>query len=152
MTNDLGNTILLLVINTNKELILIKRNTIQCAEVLKAVQAMKNHPTADEVYEEVARENPSISKGTVYRNLNRLDETGQIHRLSMPEGPDHFDHCCTEHYHVRCISCGRVFDVDMDFIPDLDKKIRDKQGFDFTGCDIVFRGICPGCKNKSGKN
>ena len=87
---------------------MIKRNTIQCAEVLKAVQAMKNHPTADEVYEEVARENPSISKGTVYRNLNRLDETGQIHRLSMPEGPDHFDHCCTEHYHVRCISCGRV--------------------------------------------
>ena len=39
-----------------------------------------------------------------------------------------------------------VFDVDMDVIEDLYQKIRDTHGFEFTGCDIIFRGICPECK------
>lgn len=138
----------LLGYNTNKDIILIRRNTIQCSVVLAAVQKMQNHPTADEVYDEVSKEHPSISRGTVYRNLNRLDETGQIHKLNVPGGPEHFDHCCHGHYHVKCEKCGKVFDVDMPFIPDLDKNIRNKHGFDFTGCDIIFRGICPDCKKK----
>ncbi|MDD6887427.1 MAG: transcriptional repressor, partial [bacterium] len=44
----------------------MKRNTIQRALVLEAVQRLHCHPTADEVYAVVAAEHPNISRATVY--------------------------------------------------------------------------------------
>ena len=48
----------------------MRRNTIQRSIILETVNKLKCHATADEVYNEVARENPHISRSTVYRNLN----------------------------------------------------------------------------------
>ena len=123
------------------------RNTIQRALVLDAVNTLRCHATADEIYDAVVKEHPNISKGTVYRNLNRLSEMGEIHKMEIPGGADRFDHWCHNHYHVRCVRCGRVFDVDMDYVADLEKKIKDTHGFTFIGHDTMFRGICPDCQN-----
>lgn len=124
---------------------MIKRNTIQCSLVYEAVNNLQCHATADEIYDVIVKEHPHISKGTVYRNLNRLAEMGKIRKMEIPGGADRFDHLCHEHYHVKCIKCGRVFDVDMEYIADLENKIKDTHGFEFTGHDIVFKGICPEC-------
>ena len=121
------------------------RNTIQRTLVYEAVNRLRCHATADEIYEEIAREHPTISRGTVYRNLNRLSEMGEIRKMEIPGGPDRFDHCCRDHYHARCSQCGRVFDVEMDHIADLKKNIKDSHGFTVTGHDIMFRGVCPEC-------
>ena len=122
------------------------RNTIQRTLVLEAVNALQCHATADEVYEAIVKEHPTVSKATVYRNLNLLSEMGEIRKMEIPGGPDRFDHRCHDHCHVRCEKCGRVFDVDMDYVTGLEKGIRDTHGFAFTGYDILFRGICPECR------
>lgn len=124
------------------------RNTIQAALIYEAVNRLQCHATAEEIYQEVIREHPTVSRATVYRNLNRLAQEGRIRKLELPTGPDRFDHLCHQHYHVRCEKCGRIFDVDMDCIPDLEKNIRDRRGFQITGHDILFRGICPECAGK----
>ena len=131
---------------------MIKRNTIQRSLVLEAVNRLQCHATADEIYEEIRRDHPNISRATVYRNLNVLSEMGEIRRLETPGGADRFDPRCHDHCHVRCQKCGRVFDVDVDFITGLEQRIRDAHGFEFTGYDILFRGICPDCQNASQKN
>ena len=118
-----------------------KRNTIQRSLVLEAVNKLHCHATADEVYEE-------IIKATVYRNLNLLSEMGEIRRLQIPGSADRYDHISRNHCHVKCKVCGRVFDVDMDFVGGLESGIRDTHGFDFTGYDIIFHGVCPECKKK----
>ncbi len=124
----------------------MQRNTIQAALVLEAVNKLQSHATADEVYQEIVREHPHISRGTVYRNLNRLAQAGEIRKIELSGGADRFDHLCHDHCHVRCEKCGRVFDVDMEFVSGLEKNIRDPHGFQFTGYDIIFRGICPVCR------
>ena len=68
-----------------------KRNTIQKQLVLDAVFRLANHPTAEEVYAEVARSHPSVSKATVYRNLGSLSEDGLLRHIKMPGGADRFD-------------------------------------------------------------
>lgn len=126
-----------------------KRETIQKKLVSEAVRELGCHATAEEVYDHVAAVYPSISKGTVYRNLNSLSEDGEILRVGVPGSADHFDHNCTEHYHVICVRCGKVSDVDMDPIASLTERINETHGFDFLGCDILFKGICPECKKQS---
>ena len=123
-----------------------RRNTIQRSLVLEAVNKLHCHASADEVYKEIIKEHPRISRATVYRNLNLLSQMGEIRRLEIPGGPDCFDHRCHNHCHVKCALCGHVFDVDMDFVGGLESGIRDAHGFDFTGYDILFHGICPECK------
>ena len=130
---------------------MIRRNTIQCALVLEAVNKLKCHATADEIYQEIKKDHPHISRGTVYRNLQRLCEIGEIRKREIPGEADRFDHLCHDHYHARCVKCGRVFDVDMEYMAGLEKTIRDTHGFVFTGHDIVFQGICADCQNEPDK-
>lgn len=128
------------------------RNTIQRDLVLQTVRRLQSHPTADEVYLEVVKECPTISRATVYRNLNQLVASGEISIREMPCAANCYDDRRDEHYHARCLQCGRVFDVDMDYIPDLDKKINDTCGFEISGYDLVFKGVCPECRKKSEAN
>lgn len=123
-----------------------RRYTIQYALVLEAVNQLRCHATADEIYHALVQEHPHISRGTVYRNLQRLSDLGEIRKREFPNGADRFDHICSDHYHATCVKCGNVFDVDMEYIANLEQSIRDTHGFEFTGHDIVFRGICPECK------
>lgn len=122
-----------------------KRNTVQRTLVLEAVKELQCHATADEIYTVIAKKHPDISKATVYRNLNLLSEMGEIRKREVPGGADRYDHQCDEHYHIRCLECGRIFDVDMAFMADLEKNIRNAHGFAFMGHDVMFKGICPDC-------
>lgn len=60
-----------------------KRNTIQRQLVIAAVRFLADHPTAEEVYDRITMEYPDISKGTVYRNLNSLVESGLLSKVSV---------------------------------------------------------------------
>ena len=123
-----------------------KRNTIQRSLVFEAVNKLRCHATADEIYEAIVTEHPNISRATVYRNLNSLSEMGDIRKIEIPGGADRFDHMCHDHCHVKCEKCGRVFDVDMEYITGLEKNIKNDCGFTFTGYDILFWGVCPDCQ------
>lgn len=126
-----------------------RRNTIQKSLVLQAVFELKRHLTADEVYEFVRESYPSIGKGTVYRNLAILSEEGAIRRVEIPDGPDRFDFTLKKHYHMRCIRCGNVADVDLDEIPELEAKLHDSYGMKLLEYDILFKGICAECAARS---
>ncbi|MCI7126632.1 MAG: transcriptional repressor [Agathobaculum sp.] len=124
------------------------RNTVQRQIVLQAVLRMHDHPTADRVYEAVVAEHPSISKATVYRNLNQLASQGEIRRVSMPNGADRFDFRKDEHFHVRCSVCGAVYDVHMPQLDDLIERIDDAEGVEVQRYDILFEGVCAQCRGK----
>ena len=96
-----------------------RRNTIQKDLVRNTVYEMRRHVTANEVYEFIKEAYPTIGKGTVYRNLDILVEEGNLRKVEVPDGPNRFDLTLKNHYHVRCVNCGEISDVDMDEISDL---------------------------------
>lgn len=130
----------------------MKRNTIQRTLVLDAVNRLKSHATADEIYEAVVQTHPRISKATVYRNLNQLADDAEIQKLEMPDGPDRFDHILQRHYHAKCSRCGRVFDVEMDYMEDIIRLVKDAHGFAIDGHNLVFTGVCPSCQQADAQN
>ena len=130
----------------------LKRNTIQRTLVLDAVNRLKSHATADEIYEAVVQTHPRISRATVYRNLNQLADDAEIQKLEMPDGPDRFDHILQRHYHAKCSRCGRVFDVEMDYMEDIIRLVKDAHGFAIEGHNLVFTGVCPSCQQADAQN
>ena len=109
---------------------------------------MRRHVTANEVYVFIKEAYPTIGKGTVYRNLDILVDDGALRKVEVPDGPNRIDFTLKNHYHVRCIKCSEIFDVDMDEIPDLLERIHNTHGIEFLDYDISFKGICPKCREK----
>ena len=106
---------------------------------------LRDHPTADMVYEEVVREYPRISKATVYRNLNQMAKLGQIHKVQIPNSADRYDFNLEKHYHFRCRGCGKVFDMKLTYMEELDDIDVGEPGFRIESHSILFEGLCPQC-------
>lgn len=105
----------------------------------------KDHPTADVVYENIRKELPAISLGTVYRNLRVLCEAGRIRKVDCGDGLDHFDANTLVHQHFICEECGKIEDIFLGDLGSLKTMASDAYGGRVVSTDVVFRGICPEC-------
>lgn len=120
-------------------------------EAIKSfLMTRKDHPTADVVYTNVREQFPNISLGTVYRNLTLLADLGEIARLHVGDGVDHFDGDTSPHYHFVCTCCGSVIDLDAPALKALDAL----EGTDMDGHRIerhiaYFYGTCRDCCSTS---
>lgn len=126
---------------------IIKRNTRQKALIYETVQEHHDHPSADAIYNSVRKKDGRVSKGTVYRNLNELSQSGRVNQLKTP-GSDRFDLRLDNHYHILCIRCNSVIDVDIDYDSSLDEKAEDLSGYIINKHRLLFEGICPKCQKK----
>ena len=114
-------------------------------EMIKSfLMTRKDHPTADMVYMNVRQQNPNISLGTVYRNLTLLADIGEIQRLRVGDGVDHFDADTSLHYHV-CTKCGCVEDLDMDSIEEINEAASARFDGQIDGHVTYFYGTCGNC-------
>ena len=110
----------------------------------------RDHPTADVVYSSVRDEFPNISLGTVYRNLTLLADRGEISRLRLGDGADHFDADTSPHYHFVCTDCGRVIDLDLDSIRFMEALSgQDLDGNLIAGNVTYFYGTCSACRRQT---
>jgi len=124
------------------------KSTRQRQVILEELRKVTSHPTADKVYQMVRKQLPRISMATVYRNLEMMAETGQIQRIPVPDGPMSFDGDISDHHHIRCRECGRIFDVPKDMRVDVavPEELGLRTGFDSVECFMQFTGVCPDCK------
>jgi len=120
--------------------------------ILNEVLKRSDHPTAEMIYNSLRKNNPRISLGTVYRNLNLLSELNKIKRISVSLSSDCFDKTKINHYHMFCIKCKKVFDVNDYFDINFLEKIREKNDFKIISHEILFIGICKNCLLKGDKN
>lgn len=127
-----------------------RRNTKQRALVLDIVRAHGDHPTADDIYQDVHERDSKVSRGTVYRNLNLLEETGEIISIEVPGG-NRFDRRCDPHAHVICTVCGRVCDAMTEYDPALNEQAAEQTGYAIDRHEMLFYGVCPTCQNASAK-
>lgn len=125
------------------------RSSRQRQLVLELVKSNMDHPTADEIYSLARQRDPNISKGTVYRNLNLLYDLGEIKKLPMPFGPDHYDFNLTDHCHFICRCCGRVTDASFHSNSAVDVSAAKDAGYVVESRQVMLTGICPRC---SGEN
>lgn len=123
------------------------RNTRQRSQVLKAVRARGDHPSANQIYHDLRETDPKISRGTVYRNLNLLVENGDIRHVKMP-GMDRFDWRVEPHYHLLCTECGKACDAPLSYREAMDRQVAEETGYLIDCHRITFEGLCPECRRR----
>ena len=127
----------------------MQRKTVQRQIIADALKNFDIHPTVDEVYAEIQKNHPSISKTTVYRNLRMLAQDGKIRQVVLSDDAERYDKRTEQHYHFKCYNCGRLFDVDMDYLEDIDDRVRQEYDFQIHMHDVIFRGFCLHCRDKN---
>ncbi len=122
------------------------RMTPQRRVILEQLKQTKRHPTADELYATVRERIPSISLGTVYRNLELLWQQGLVRKIEVGGTQRRYDADTTLHYHVRCLGCGRVDDVWIPARDDLELEAARATAYEVQWHHIEFAGLCPECR------
>lgn len=115
--------------------------------VLEKIRGTVSHPTADWVYEEVRKDIPDISLGTVYRNLAVFKDEGLIISVGVVDGRERFDANTREHAHFICLGCGSVLDIEADIEAGLNERVAQANGLDIRFRQLSFYGKCGRCAN-----
>lgn len=125
------------------------RYSKQRQAVLDVLCSTKTHPTATWIYDRIREQMPNISLGTVYRNLRRLADDGEILCFIPNDGVERFDGDITSHHHLKCDVCGAV--VDLPYVSDkeLTEKLEALTDCTVTSSSVMFFGICGSCNGNN---
>lgn len=125
-----------------------QRRTHQLSLTYDAVLTLANHPTADDVYDYVHQNHPTVSRTTVYRNLNKLCDSNDLSKVKVFGSADRFDHNLHSHYHFICDECGHLSDLDLPYMENINDMCRGIGGRQVNAHQILFDGICESCLEK----
>lgn len=113
--------------------------------ILRVLTECQDHPTADTIYERVKEICPSVSLGTVYRNLKQFVQEGKAITLETTDMSLHYDGRVATHTHFVCEDCGKIIDVFEGFA--LPKTLADA-GVSVRETKVIFYGKCNRCLQK----
>ncbi len=122
--------------------------TVQRRAVFEAVLGRDNHPTADQIYDQVRRSQPNISRTTVYRILDTFVRVGVVAKICHPGSAARFDPKTYQHHHLVCLHCEKIADFEDERLNGIDLPDVRKRGFRINDYHIHFRGICAECRTK----
>lgn len=98
------------------------RVTPQRIAILEAIMRLNNHPSAEQIIEDVKANHPNISVGTVYKVLDSFVENSIVNKVKTTSGNMRFDPMLRKHHHLYCTETDRIEDYEDD---ELDKLISD---------------------------
>ena len=125
----------------------VLRMTKQRQTILDELCKLKSHPTADEMYQILRKKMPRISLGTVYRNLEILSDCGMIQKIDVGGTQKRFDGNAAPHYHIRCVRCNKVEDIDVEPNKKIENLAHLISNYTILRHHTEFIGICPGCQS-----
>ena len=124
-------------------------NTKQRQAVLRCLeQCPEEALTAGEIAETLRRNQCPIGLATVYRQLERLEQAGRIHRVDTGEGAL-YQFCIhggnRECFLLHCERCGRVVHLDCSHLRQFCRHLETDHRFHVDPRRIILPGLCAAC-------
>ena len=123
--------------------------THQRLVIWEALSASRRHPSPEEIYESVRRQIPSISLGTVYKNIRTFIEHGLLREVSLHHGSARLEVNLKPHHHLVCLRCKAIIDLSDEDIEPVRLKSRPPQGFRIERYSVEVIGLCEKCSRRS---
>jgi len=109
------------------------------------LESSKSHPTADEIYQDLIGELPTLSKTTVYNVLHLFIEEGLVGEVNIGTNERRYEIVIEKHSHFTCQVCKTIYDIPHICRP-IDESII--PGFEIIDQEVNLKGICPNCIQK----
>ena len=104
------------------------RVTPQRIAICEFILSSKDHPTADQVYQEVKKKYPTLSLATVYHTLRLLTEIGMLQELGFTDETSRYDPDISPHINIICRNCGKIQDYQAENVKKLWSQIIEDLG------------------------
>lgn len=104
-----------------------------------------DHPTVEQLLQDLNQDFPISSQATVYSSLQALRSVGLVREVLLEEGVSRYDAKMEPHHHFRCRDCGSIYDIPWDtFQPlDLNQLSPHLQGDVY---EVTVQGRCECCQ------
>ncbi len=123
------------------------RNSKQRNIIREYLEGRTDHPCAEKLYNEIHEHYPSISLGTIYRNLMYLTDIGEIQSIDIGDGVTHFDPNPKPHVHFYCKKCHKISDIFIDDYIRLNTFFAKYSNAHIEKCTVTLEGLCDQCQN-----
>ncbi len=105
----------------------------------------REHPSAQQVYDQVKKIHPTVSLATVYKTLEVLRGLDLVRDLNLPKGQSRFDSYMNPHVNLICLKCTRIIDLDDLISKEITKSVAAATKFKPNGQRIDVYGTCQKC-------
>ncbi len=125
--------------------------TPQRIAIVRQFAGDESHPTAQDLFERLQPEFPTMSFATVYNTLDALAAAGLSGMLRLGNAA-RFDPNTDAHHHAVCDDCGNVHDIAAASLSPTSAAVRKLRrtapGFNVRAVERVYRGLCADCSKK----
>ena len=152
-------------------------NTKQKEKLLDyLIKNKEKHTNVQEISAFLNAEGTPVGVATIYRQLDKLVDKGIVRKYAF-DGKTVLQHAiskqadadviimiacgeranevveisergCHNHFHLKCLSCGRLIHLDCDHLAEISDHIAKEHGFQIDSSQTVFYGICSNCSKK----
>lgn len=114
----------------------------QRLKVFEYLHMNRCHPTADEIFGNLKKDIPTLSKTTVYNTLRLLVSAKLVRMINIEDNEIRYDIETENHGHFKCQSCGTIynFGINTDLL-----KSDELNGFKVDDKNVYFKGTCSRC-------
>jgi len=116
--------------------------------IYEKVRSLPEHFDGEKLYEILRKEDDNIARGTVFRTLPLLLESGVI-QLSVGKGKGEFFERSSSkghHDHILCVGCGKVIEYHCEEIEALQDKVCKKYDAELLFHDHKLYVRCAKCR------
>lgn len=113
--------------------------------------------TAREIYDYLKQEIDGVNRTTIYRNLDRMCENGEILRYKEPNQDSWYyqyssEHKhCNAHMHAQCSECGKIYHLESAFVDEFKNKLLKIYGLELNVTKTIIIGKCRECSGRGFK-
>ena len=133
------------------------RKTVQRDAIIEAAFSTTEHYTAEDLLAMAKKNEPSVSRATVYRTLPLLVECGVLKEMDFGKefkfyDPNFVDH--PQHNHLICVDCDKIVEFEDRNLETLENCISKRLGFSPSAKIIRIEATCDqlkssgACKNR----
>lgn len=119
------------------------KTSFQRVKIFNFLNRDYSHPSVEEIYTELVKEIPTLSKTTVYNNLALFIEKGLAREVKIDSYEARYELNRGVHGHFMCEKCGTIEDFKADFLEELPLGL---DACEVKTRNLYFTGLCPKCK------
>ena len=116
---------------------------MQRMAIYKYVADHPTHPTADEIYEALREQIPTLSKTTVYNTMKLFVACGVVDEVFIDRTSERFDANTSLHAHFMCDDCGAIVDLPVESVDAVNSSMM--EGAELRYTQLLYFGRCPEC-------